>query len=102
MMKWIVGLALVIIAGAGLWFSGLLKPYLPGATALLQQATTTPQVQQQQAQQPVSDLPTASDDDSDAAIMQDSAAVDTQMKSLGSDQTNVDSSLNDQPTQQEF
>ncbi|HWB34296.1 MAG TPA: hypothetical protein VG753_03195 [Candidatus Paceibacterota bacterium] len=102
MMKWLIGLVLLIIAGTGLWFSGLLKPYLPGATALIQQATTTPATTQQQAPQQTSDLPTSQSDDSDAAIAQDSAAVDAQMQGLGSDQSNVNSSLNDQPTQQEF
>lgn len=98
-MKWIIGFVLLILAVAGLWWSGLLKDYLPMKEAEApseQVATTTAQTQ------PVSDLPTATNDSSDAAIVQDSAAVDMQLQALVSDQTSTDQSLNDKPTPQEF
>lgn len=98
--KVLIGIVLLAIAGAGLWWSGLLNDYLPGrqAPAPAEQATTTPQ---QQAQ-PVSDLPTDTGDSSDAAVVQDSAAVDAQLQGLSSDESSADSSLNDKPTAQEF
>ncbi len=105
MMKALIGIVLLAVAAGGLWWSGLLKDYLPpnmGGTAM-QQATTTPETPTQPAAQPpVTDLPTASDDASDAAIAQDSAAVDVQMQGLSSDEAGADQSINDKPTAQEF
>ena len=102
MTKWIIGLGVLVIVGVGLWWSGVISNLMPGASvATQQQATTTPQ-QQTQTQQPVSDLPTASNDASDAALLQDSAAVDAQLQSLNTDSSNIDSSMNDKPVSQEF
>ena len=100
MMKWIIGLVVLVILGAGLWWSGILNNYFSTGVAPTpqEQATTTPQ----QTQQPVSDLPTQQNDASDAAVVQDSAAVDAQMQALQSDNTAADQSLNDKPTAQEF
>jgi hypothetical protein len=73
---------------------------MPKASPVAEQtATTTDQTAAQPA--PVSDLPTQGDT-SDAALVQDSAAVDAQIKSLSSDQANLDSSLNDKPVSQEY
>lgn len=100
MTKWIMGIVLLAIAGGGLWWSGLLKQYLPMSepTAMMEHpATTTP------VQQPVvTDLPTQGNDASEAAIVQDTAALDVQFSSLSSDQSGVDQSLNDKPVTQEF
>ncbi len=97
MTKLIIGLVLALLAGAGLWWSGLLNDYLPNKASapVAQVATTTPQQQ-------TSDLPTATNDASDAAIVQDSAAVDLQLQALSSDQASADQSLNDKPISQEF
>jgi cytoskeletal protein RodZ len=100
MTKWIIAVGVLVIIGVGLWWSGVLSSFMPkAAPAVQQQATTTPQ---QQTQQPVSDLPTAGSDNSDAALVQDSAAVDAQIKSLNSDSSNIDSGMNDKPINQEF
>lgn len=98
MLKAIFGLLLVGLAVGGLWWSGLLEDYLPkkNTPPVEQMATTTP------PQQPASDLPTAIGDSSDAAIVQDSAAVDMQLQALDDDRKNTDESLNDKQTPQEF
>jgi cytoskeletal protein RodZ len=100
MTKWIIGLGVLVIVGVGVWWTGLLNPFFASQAPTDQQATTTPQVQEQQP--PVSDLPTQSSDTSDGALVQDSAAVDTQLQALSSDQSNIDSSMNDKPVSQEF
>jgi hypothetical protein len=102
-MKWIIGvLVVLIVVGAGLWWSGVLKPYFPGSQtqAPVSVATTTPTQQTQAA--PVNDLPTQPSDTSDAALTQDTAAIDAQMSGLSSDSSSMDQSFNDQPTAQEF
>jgi hypothetical protein len=43
----------------------------------------------------------ASGDTSDAAIAQDNAAVDAQLKSLSTDSANVDQGMNDKPMPQQ-
>jgi cytoskeletal protein RodZ len=101
MTKWIIGLGVLVIIGVGLWWSGVFSNLMPSKTAVQNQATTTPQ-QTQQQQQPVNDLPTATSDNSDAAIVQDSAAIDAQMQSLSSDSSAIDSSINDKPVTQEY
>jgi hypothetical protein len=102
MTKWIIGLGVLVIIGAGLWWSGVIATLMPKAAVTTeQQATTTPQ-QQTQQQAPVSDLPTAGTDNSDAALVQDSAAVDAQLTSLNSDSATIDNSMNDKPVTQEF
>ncbi len=106
MMKWIIGVVIVlIIAGAGLWWSGILNHYLPWMSqtpAPLTEATTTPPVQQQTPPAPVNDLPTQPTDTSDAAVSQDTAAIDAQFQSLNGDSSSMDQSFNDQQTAQEF
>ena len=101
-LKWIIGLVVLVAIGAGLYFSGWLGNIkLPGQqTQTTQQPATTTPTQTQQ--QPVSDLPTQSNDASDAAIVQDSAAVDAQLTSLSSDSAGIDQSLNDKPVTQEY
>lgn len=101
MTKWIIGIGILVIAGVGLWWGGVIDSFMPKPESN-QQATTTPQQTSQQTQQPVSDLPTSGSDTSDAALVQDSAAVDAQIQSLSNDSSNIDSSLNDKPVSQEF
>ncbi len=92
-LKWIVALIVIIIAGFGLWKSGLISLGSLQSPAA-EQATSTPQAQ--------SGLPTGQSDTSDAAFVQDSAAVDAQLQGLSQDSANVDQSLNDQPVQQSY
>ena len=99
MTKWIIGLGIVVIVGIGLWWSGVFSSLMP-TTAPEEKAKDTQQSAQTPA--PVSDLPTQTSDSSDAAIVQDSAAVDAQLSSLSGDSANIDSSLNDKPVSQEF
>ncbi len=101
MMKWIIGLLLVVALAAGVWWSGVLEPYMPGGGAQ-QMATTTPETPTPQATQPQSDLPTAGSDTTDAALTQDLAAVDAEIQALVSDAAALDSGLNDKPVTQEF
>lgn len=101
MIKWIIGLVLVIAAGVAIWWSGVLTPYLSMGSAQ-SPATTTAETTQPTAQAPKSDLPSASGDSSDTAVAQDSAAVDAQLKALSSDSSNVDSDFSDKPVSQEF
>ena len=98
MMKWIIGLVVIVAAAAALWWSGWLGDFSM-KSAENQQATTTPQ---QATSQTPTDLPTAANDTSDSAITQDTASVDAQIKTLSSDSTSVDQSLNDKAGAQEF
>ena len=98
MAKWIIGIVVVIIIGAGLWYSGVLGTLMtpPAAPATNSgQATTT---NQQAAAQPENGM-SANNDASDAAITQDTAAIDAQMQSVTTDSANVDTSLNDKSVQ---
>jgi len=97
MAKWIIGIIVVILAGAALWWSGWLGSMqpAPGSTTTAQVATTT---QQAQTPAPTNGM-SANNDASDAAINQDTAAVDAQMQGLNSDSAAVDSSLNDKSVQ---
>jgi len=100
MAKWIIGIIIVALLGGALWYSGLLKnmmtPSSPSTTAQ-ETATTT----QQAVAQPENGM-AATNDASDSAITQDTAAVDAQMQGLGTDSANVDSSLNDKQTPQSY
>jgi|GEM_PF-1108610 hypothetical protein len=98
MAKWIIGIIVVVALGAGLWYSGVLNTLMtpPVATpATTGQATTT---NQQAAAQPENGM-SANNDASDAAIAQDTAAIDAQMQGLTTDSANVDTSLNDKSVQ---
>jgi hypothetical protein len=103
--KALIGIVLIAIAAGGLWWSGLLKDYLP-PMSLFPQAQKEAEVPapqpEAQAQAPKSDLPTAQNDASDAAIAQDSAAVDTEFQGLAQDEAGADQSINDTQGAQEF
>jgi hypothetical protein len=98
MTKWIIGIVVVVIAAGALWWSGWLGSMHMSPVATTQTATTTPS---QTAPAPINGM-SASNDNSDAAITQDTAAIDAQMQGLNSDNANTDSSLNDQPVQQSY
>jgi len=91
-LKWVVALVVIIIAGVALWQSGLIN-LSPSPLPAEQTASSTP------AQ---SGLPTAQSDTSDAALTQDSAAIDAQLSGMSQDSAAVDQSLQDQPGQQSF
>lgn len=100
MTKWIIALGVLIIIGVGLWWSGIVTNFMTNLQPSEQTATTTPQVAT--TPEPVSDLPTANNDTSNAALAQDSVAIDAQITSLAGDSTGIDASLNDKPVTQEF
>ena len=102
MAKWIIGIIIVALLGGALWYSGLLgnlsmtPSSTPSSTPVA--ATTT-----QQAAVPAPENGMAATNDaSDAAITQDTAAVDAQMQGLNADSANVDSSMNDKQTAQSY
>lgn len=104
MAKWIIGIIIVLLLGAALWYSGMLSSLGFGmspsqtATTTAPMATTT---QQAATPQPENGM-AATNDASDAAITQDTAAIDAQMQGLNSDSANVDSSMNDKQTPQSY
>jgi hypothetical protein len=97
MMKWIIGIVVVALAAAALWWSGWLGTMTPSQTPTTTNTATTTQ-QTPQAQAPTNGM-SANTDASDAAIGQDAAAVDAQMQGLTTDSTQVDSSLSDKSVQ---
>ena len=92
--RWIIAVIVIAILAWLLWWSGWLgakKPVMnPSATNT--QASSTPPA-------PTNGM-SASNDASDAAIAQDSAAIDTQMQGFTTDNNNVDSSMNDKQVSQ--
>ena len=104
MAKWIIGIIIVVLLGGALWYSGALSSLGLGMTPS-QTPTSTPQAatttQQAAVPQPENGM-AATNDASDAALTQDTAAIDAQMQGLGSDSANVDSSLNDKQTAQSY
>lgn len=99
-LKWAI--AIVVVAGGAwvLWWSGLLGG---------KQAPAAPATQTGAATQATSNTPpptlngmSQANDTSDAAVAQDTAAVDVQMQGLNSDSASVDSSLNDKPVAQAY
>jgi len=94
MLKWIIGIVVIALAVAALWWSGWLGKITPSQTA-----TSTPETSQTpQAQAPTNGM-SASNDASDAAIAQDTTAIDAQLTGLTQDSASVDSSLNDKSVQ---
>ena len=103
MAKWIIGIIIVALLGGALWYSGLLSNLNMGMTPS-QTPTSTPEAAtttQATVPQPENGM-AATNDASDAAIVQDTAAVDAQMQGLTTDSASVDSSMNDQPVQQSY
>ncbi len=93
-VRWIIAVLVVAVLAWLLWWSGWLsgkKPAMAPATTSV--ATSTAPAA------PTNGM-SASNDDSDAAITQDTAAIDTQMQAYGTDTSNVDSSMNDKEVAQ--
>ena len=95
-IKWLLGLIVVIGLGYALWWSGWLKsptppPQAPTETATTTQATTTPQDPNGMS---------AANDSSDTALTQDTAALDKQLDGLTADTKSAVDSANDTPVVQ--
>jgi hypothetical protein len=101
MAKWIIGIIIVVLLGGALWYSGVLSSFGFGMTAPVPPASVATTTQQAAVPQPENGM-AATNDASDAAIAQDTAAVDTQMQGLASDSTSVDGSLSDKQTAQSY
>lgn len=100
MAKWIIGIIIVALLAGAAWYSGIfgnMHMMTPSQTTPTTAATTTTQA----VAQPEDGM-SATNDASDPAIAQDTAAIDAQMQGLSSDSANVDSSMNDQPVQQSY
>lgn len=99
--KWAIpagALGVVLLLGGFLWFTGILGSL---GSSSEESETLTPE-EQAAAQAPINDLPTASNNASDDAILKDSAAIDAEIQGLSSDSASVDESLNDKPVSQEY
>lgn len=79
--------------GAAAWWQGWLKMPEPPAP-----------VQQEQAQTPAEpdNGLSAASDTSDAALAQDTAAIDAQMSATAQDSTNITSAMSDKPVSQSY
>jgi len=100
MAKWIIGIIVVVLLGGALWYSGWL-----GNKSMMQPSTTptsTAQTTQPQAVAQPENGMAATNDTSDAALTQDTAAIDAQMQGLNSDSANIDSSMSDKETAQSY
>lgn len=95
MAKWIIGIIVVALLGAAVWYSGIITPKPATNTTT---ATSTPQAQTPQPENGMS----ATNDTSDTALIQDGAAIDAQIEGLTSDSAAVDSSFGDKPVQQAY
>ncbi len=97
MAKWIIGSIVVALVAGGLWYSGALAKFgmmpSPTPTSTPVVATTT-----QAVAQPENGM-SANNDASNAALAQDTAAIDAQITGLSQDSAHVDSSMNDKSTQ---
>lgn len=93
-VKW--GIVVIVVAALAwlLWWSGWLTNKQNNLTLGNQNATSTPE----QAA-PINGM-SASNDASDGAITQDTAAIDVQLSAYTADTSNVDSSMNDKQISQ--
>jgi hypothetical protein len=103
MAKWIIGIIIVALLGGALWYSGALNSLMgttPPAPVVEQQvATTTPKAAT--VPQPENGM-AATNDASDTAITQDTAAVDAQIQGLTTDSSSVDGSMSDKAVTQSY
>lgn len=94
-IKSIIAIIVLGAVGFGVWKSGILTTTTPEPVAE-QQATTTPKVQEPQYGM------SATNDASDQALAQDSAALDVQIQAMQTDAANTDASLNDKQLPQSY
>ncbi len=90
---------LIVLAGGAwlvMWSGWIKKPTT--TTPVAQTATSTPQAQPEQNMNGMA----AANDATDAALEQDTAAVDAQMQGLTQDSASLDTSLNDKPLPQAY
>lgn len=95
-MKWIIGVVIIVAAAGALWWSGLLERWLLPAPA------PAPVVENEPPPQNTSGLSTAQNDNSDQALIQDSATIDAEMQALQADTASVDASFSDKPVEQAY
>ncbi len=97
-------IVVVVLAGGAslVMWSGVLKPKPVVTTAPPVQPVTAPAPAP--APQPEMNMNgmAAANDANDAALVQDMAAIDTQIQGLTTDSASVDSSLNDKPMSQAY
>jgi hypothetical protein len=87
-------IVVIIIAGGGYYWYTHMPSEMGMASSADQNGTASGTAAA------VASLPGGSSD-SDAALNSDTAAIDSQMSGLSSDNTNVSSSINDQPVSQQ-
>jgi hypothetical protein len=102
MAKWIIGIIIVALIGGALWYSGFLGKMLTPPPAAAPATSSTQSTTTQQAVAQPEDGMSATNDASDAALSQDTAAIDAQMQGLTSDTAQVNASAADQPVQQSY
>jgi hypothetical protein len=104
MAKWIIGIIIAALVIGGLWYSGFLSTMLtpPSATTSPTSSTQSTTTQQAAAQPQPENGMSANNDASDAALSQDTAAIDAQMQGLTTDTAQVNASATDQPVQQSY
>lgn len=93
---WLGVLLIVVIAGIGLWWSGMLGDFIAAITASPVEQEQTSDTPEQQ-----SELATGGDT-SDQALDQDTAALDAQLDAYTNASAAVDESLEDDPIEQEY
>ncbi|MEI6864111.1 MAG: hypothetical protein WCK46_01935 [Candidatus Adlerbacteria bacterium] len=84
--KWVIAVVVIVVLGLLVWRSGWLTSVKPGMQTNTQ-GTKAPAA-------PTNGM-SASNDASDAALVQDSAAIDSQMQGYSADSAAVDSGLGD-------
>jgi hypothetical protein len=99
-IKWVVGIVVVIVLAGVAWKMGLINK-MSQPTAM---STSTPEmvVATSTTQANTTGLPTDANDSSDAAMAQDSAAIDAQMQGMTTDQASLDQSMSDKPISQAY
>ena len=95
MIKWILGAIVLVVVAAAAWWGGWVK--MPEQTV-----TPAPQEQAVQTQTEPDNGLSAQNDTSDAAIAQDTAALDAQIKASQTDSADIASAMNDKPVSQSY
>ncbi len=100
--KWFIALVVLIAAGVVAWHTGIFSNLFPQPSQQTLSTNTAPQQATSTQPQNTTGLPTNSQDTSNAALQQDTAALDAQMQGLTSDSASVDQAFNDQSIQQSY
>lgn len=95
-VRWVIAIIIVAALAWLVWWSGWLTNKNGSAVIPAQNATSTQAAAQPE---PINGM-SASNDASDAAIVQDTAAIDAQISAYTTDTSDVDSSMNDKQVTQ--